>query len=140
MALISFDYPYRWCHIFSPDATAKAARPRLRPSTHALRTADGSDRHSRRPATQGPYPHLRRQKCRAHAIAVRAAHRRAADFAQPATARRRRWLWPSAQPARLLDDDRGIRSEEHTSELQSLMRISYAVFCLKTKTYIALTH
>src|SRR3546814_1362860 len=28
---------------------------------------------------------------------------------------------------------RGRRSEEHTSELQSLMRISYAVFCLKTK-------
>src|SRR3546814_10169261 len=28
------------------------------------------------------------------------------------------------------------RSEEHTSELQSLMRISYAVFCLKKKTYI----
>src|SRR3546814_2539596 len=28
----------------------------------------------------------------------------------------------------------GSRSEEHTSELQSLMRISYAVFCLKTKT------
>src|SRR3546814_8199860 len=29
--------------------------------------------------------------------------------------------------------DRIIRSEEHTSELQSLMRISYAVFCLKIK-------
>src|SRR3546814_5977965 len=29
---------------------------------------------------------------------------------------------------------RGTRSEEHTSELQSLMRISYAVFCLKKKT------
>src|SRR3546814_3737971 len=29
-----------------------------------------------------------------------------------------------------------FRSEEHTSELQSLMRISYAVFCLKKKTYI----
>src|SRR3546814_3411798 len=29
---------------------------------------------------------------------------------------------------------RSIRSEEHTSELQSLMRISYAVFCLKKKT------
>src|SRR3546814_1359035 len=28
----------------------------------------------------------------------------------------------------------GIRSEEHTSELQSLMRTSYAVFCLKKKT------
>src|SRR3546814_5845216 len=30
----------------------------------------------------------------------------------------------------------GSRSEEHTSELQSLMRISYAVFCLKTKKQI----
>src|SRR3546814_7927487 len=30
---------------------------------------------------------------------------------------------------------RGIRSEEHTSELQSLMRLSYAVFCLKQKNY-----
>src|SRR3546814_10025100 len=30
-------------------------------------------------------------------------------------------------------DDTGVRSEEHTSELQSLMRISYAVFCLKKK-------
>src|SRR3546814_7010330 len=29
--------------------------------------------------------------------------------------------------------DRLVRSEEHTSELQSLMRISYAVFCLKKK-------
>src|SRR3546814_2277490 len=30
-------------------------------------------------------------------------------------------------------EDLRIRSEEHTSELQSLMRISYAVFCLKKK-------
>src|SRR3546814_8989269 len=30
--------------------------------------------------------------------------------------------------------ERSVRSEEHTSELQSLMRISYAVFCLKKKT------
>src|SRR3546814_1817974 len=35
---------------------------------------------------------------------------------------------PQGQPAR-----RRARSEEHTSELQSLMRISYAVFCLKKK-------
>src|SRR3546814_5497124 len=35
--------------------------------------------------------------------------------------------------------DRNIRSEEHTSELQSLMRISYAVFCLKNKK-LHLTH
>src|SRR3546814_3087530 len=33
-----------------------------------------------------------------------------------------------------------IRSEEHTSELQSLMRISYAVFCLKKKTINSTTH
>src|SRR3546814_4696484 len=32
-------------------------------------------------------------------------------------------------------DGRGPRSEEHTSELQSLMRHSYAVFCLKKKTH-----
>src|SRR3546814_3496783 len=40
--------------------------------------------------------------------------------------------WPGAQHQRLRI---GLRSEEHTSELQSLMRISYAVFCLKKKTY-----
>src|SRR3546814_9455837 len=32
-----------------------------------------------------------------------------------------------------LSRSRNVRSEEHTSELQSLMRISYAVFCLKKK-------
>src|SRR3546814_2123110 len=34
----------------------------------------------------------------------------------------------------ILETRQDIRSEEHTSELQSLMRISYAVFCLKNKT------
>src|SRR3546814_2884362 len=33
-----------------------------------------------------------------------------------------------------------LRSEEHTSELQSLMRISYAVFCLKKKNKISLLY
>src|SRR3546814_4491741 len=37
--------------------------------------------------------------------------------------------WPPDHPGRAA----GARSEEHTSELQSLMRISYAVFCLKKK-------
>src|SRR3546814_10377708 len=48
---------------------------------------------------------------------------------------------------RVIDNGSGIsaesaeRSEEHTSELQSLMRISYAVFCLKKKNrQIILTH
>src|SRR3546814_2189259 len=36
-------------------------------------------------------------------------------------------------------DWRNGRSEEHTSELQSLMRISYAVFCLKTKSQCVIT-
>src|SRR3546814_2680213 len=39
-------------------------------------------------------------------------------------------------PARAHRARTGDRSEEHTSELQSLMRISYAVFCLKKKTQI----
>src|SRR3546814_2053003 len=39
----------------------------------------------------------------------------------------------SSQPAAMARRLRDWRSEEHTSELQSLMRISYAVFCLKKK-------
>src|SRR3546814_9772668 len=50
-------------------------------------------------------------------------------------------LWRVGQRARRHEevlhpgagDLRGLRSEEHTSELQSLMRISYAVFCLTKK-------
>src|SRR3546814_8336123 len=43
----------------------------------------------------------------------------------------------SSRPKGLLIFERGRveRSEEHTSELQSLMRISYAVFCLKKNTH-----
>src|SRR3546814_5953223 len=38
--------------------------------------------------------------------------------------------------AAVAQDELQVRSEEHTSELQSLMRISYAVLCLKKKTPI----
>src|SRR3546814_8142687 len=61
------------------------------------------------------------------------------DGAPPVDLLRPRVLLPGRVPQRLGDiadrrlgpvgDD--VRSEEHTSELQSLMRISYAVFCLK---------
>src|SRR3546814_4955516 len=44
----------------------------------------------------------------------------------------RRRVVNDAAPEKAGQIDRG-RSEEHTSELQSLMRISYAVFCLKKK-------
>src|SRR3546814_1328811 len=40
---------------------------------------------------------------------------------------------PDRQPVLLETWQRAIRSEEHTSELQSLMRLSYDVFCLKKK-------
>src|SRR3546814_3263437 len=41
-------------------------------------------------------------------------------------------FWPLRDAAEAMAQEAG-RSEEHTSELQSLMRISYAVFCLKKK-------
>src|SRR3546814_7578470 len=47
----------------------------------------------------------------------------AGDFPQPVKLGERASAWNAAE----------VRSEEHTSELQSLMRISYAVFCLKKK-------
>src|SRR3546814_2175701 len=50
---------------------------------------------------------------------------RSVPWPGPCRSSRTTW-WPAPKP-------RPIRSEEHTSELQSLMRISYAVFCLKKK-------
>src|SRR3546814_4735169 len=65
------------------------------------------------------------------------------------------WCWPAFLPgnsqrgsARVRAAPKGLaigsavtsRSEEHTSELQSLMRISYAVFCLKKKKNTAHTN
>src|SRR3546814_6088136 len=44
------------------------------------------------------------------------------------------WVVVAGEPAKPgASSEPGSRSEEHTSELPSLMRISYAVFCLKTK-------
>src|SRR3546814_9840743 len=42
--------------------------------------------------------------------------------------------WHQRQWQQCTNSGIAVRSEEHTSELQSLMRISYAVFCLKKKT------
>src|SRR3546814_1567081 len=53
------------------------------------------------------------------------------DVAHRGSPRRRRRLQGTAP--RFLQGRLDDRSEEHTSELQSLMRISYAVFCLKIK-------
>src|SRR3546814_2764866 len=69
----------------------------------------------------------RARSARATDAAVGGRARRAADAAaarQPGIGRALRARAPALA---------GARSEEHTSELQSLMRISYAVFCLKKK-------
>src|SRR3546814_1060400 len=84
------------------------------------------------------------QKCRRHAgpgfswswHVARQAPRRIACHAQGA-------LWHHAEPYAACGQhgprhDAPHRSEEHTSELQSLMRISYAVFCLKKKKNLTL--
>src|SRR3546814_2815057 len=55
-----------------------------------------------------------------------------AFHARTLMARIRAASWVRPCPARQVSGAR-LRSEEHTSELQSLMRISYAVFCLKKK-------
>src|SRR3546814_7812218 len=57
------------------------------------------------------------------------------DGALPQLARRKRELESAifGNSEMLAECEAMIRSEEHTSELQSLMRISYAVFCLKKK-------
>src|SRR3546814_7487584 len=47
---------------------------------------------------------------------------------------------PPAHPFQSDQQCQRTRSEEHTSELQSLMRISYAVFCLKKKTQKTTDH
>src|SRR3546814_8661557 len=68
-------------------------------------------------------------------VGVPTAAARVATACPSARVRRRRQEAPAAQgwaPE--------TRSEEHTSELQSLMRISYAVFCLKKKTPDDKTH
>src|SRR3546814_1528345 len=60
-------------------------------------------------------------------------------FAARQQAQQQRQLFLVRRVVQLLAHARGgdrLRSEEHTSELQSLMRISYAVFCLTKKTLI----
>src|SRR3546814_2228796 len=47
----------------------------------------------------------------------------------------REWLKARGAFSEVIQYKTRLRSEEHTSELQSLMRISYAVFCVKKKKY-----
>src|SRR3546814_5345113 len=81
------------------------------------------------------------QKCRLHELGERGCHERSGGRYERRRIEVAVWTFimskhvgPTATDSDLNSLD-GIknRSEEHTSELQSLMRISYAVFCLKKK-------
>src|SRR3546814_9692382 len=91
---------------------------------------------STRTDTLFPYTTLFRSLLGQHWLACRCPLRRAARADQAgrahgaARAAAAGSLCPIAEKRRR---PAGRRSEEHTSELQSLMRISYAVFCLKKK-------
>src|SRR3546814_2317582 len=96
---------------------------------------------STRTDTLFPYTTLFRSRHRS-LVAVHRARYQARQGPAAAAEHRRQTSPPDAQPVGLCRTDadprtcvRGdrSRSEEHTSELQSLMRISYAVFCLKKK-------
>src|SRR3546814_4317424 len=91
----------------------RARRPHRRPLCPPRRRCDGGA-EARRGGRKGETT-----------VSARAERRR--------SSRRRGRLIPIRQRRRLLHLCNEFRSEEHTSELQSLMRISYAVFCLKKK-------
>src|SRR3546814_5057608 len=100
---------------------------------------------STRTDTLFPYTTLFRSPARCAVASLRGDEREAGRPADPAVRRRSagaelqgscadpRGLRPCLHPRRLFAFRADARSEEHTSELQSLMRISYAVFCLKKK-------
>src|SRR3546814_8212364 len=99
-----------------------------------LGRADTPDADKRKRAARSPPElpqHLQRAPFQRRARqAARFTRKRRAEFARPVDRRVRddqRIDLPRDRDARDIVD----RSEEHTSELQSLMRISYAVFCLK---------
>src|SRR3546814_1315685 len=85
---------------------------------------------STRTDTLFPYTTLFRSRCRLEALL--AEHRCRICVGVAFGTRVRHHLRQYRQCAGRRSDEE--RSEEHTSELQSLMRISYAVFCLKKKT------
>src|SRR3546814_6011072 len=92
--------------------------------------------HVKRRSERAPTPGRRPRSCSTAAnMEQDRRQRRRGHAAQPARSAERRGARGS-EPLDHLVRQAGDRSEEHTSELQSLMRISYAVFCLKKKKKI----
>src|SRR3546814_2241786 len=109
-------------------------------------SSDLAARAARHDAASRARPH-RRRRARACTLSDTPCPRRRPSDPPPARRRARTGARGDdrARPRRIEDDRRSgeppdgeprraLRSEEHTSELQSLMRISYAVLCLKKKT------
>src|SRR3546814_1518109 len=96
--------------LFPYTTLFRSLRARLRRAAPAAAAATAGRRTPRPAHADRPVRHRRRAGHRLDAV----AHHPRRARARPPAAR---------------------RSEEHTSELQSLMRISYAVFCLKKKTH-----
>src|SRR3546814_9219854 len=104
------------------------------------------DRQARHRRSSRPRSALLRNRSRRRAPAMARSQRRSCPLLQPVVFAElgdrfpvngrlfRRFAIPEVRERRPLAFA-ALRSEEHTSELQSLMRISYAVFCLKKKTH-----
>src|SRR3546814_5140235 len=104
-------WPRRWCSLRG----CRSARP----AAHDAPARGSARRWWRRAACPGTLPAAPGRRC--------AVHRRR-DAATGRPDRRGR-----GRPPQEFSKNQRTRSEEHTSELQSLMRSSYAVFCLKKK-------
>src|SRR3546814_3732843 len=87
------------------------------------------------PSWQASYSSLQWPRCSGVSRGMRTRRRRSLSTTSAAReSRSSAWLWTMADSVFIEQAATIIpRSEEHTSELQSLMRISYAVFCLKKK-------
>src|SRR3546814_5148334 len=116
----------------------EGARRQRRSDRRILVEPDGADRRRLRYGLAGPRRPSRREI--RHQGRDRHPHRYAAgvddaEISRGAAHRRRRQTAGPRRTPPVLDlvDTVPARSEEHTSELKSLMRISYAVFCLKKK-------
>src|SRR3546814_8663376 len=96
-----------------------------------------SERHDLQPDHQGALelhlPHHHRRRARRQLRQARQGARRTIGVETAVCVPQRCNLLVRCQGQFLDSEPDDRRSEEHTSELQSLMRISYAVFCLKKK-------
>src|SRR3546814_5005911 len=116
---------------WSSDVCSSDLRTRLQPWRRRSGGTFAHDRGTRHPGPGKCKVHLPQgrldQECRVHPTAADPTR---TDHAGSAVVRPR---------SHRRQGTRSTRSEEHTSELQSLMRISYAVFCWRKKTWITQT-